>query len=408
MEIIDRLRYAWHVVKRGFNFYDGNGNRITFQDWSSKFIETKHSPIVETAYTTFASEFSKLDFFVYREFLEKDEIKYDDMKNNRLNKLLQLRPNELLTAHDFKYIMAYQYAKYGKAIAVINRDQKGNVYDYTPLDMANYEFGCGYKLNNGKTFLKTRNKTTGKIELMYTGDLIFLRNNPNEIFQGDKSNLDNSTLALTRLFDTQLNVLMNEMLKSGEIRGIVEIGSASLGGLNQSLASKDKKISKQDEITERIKKAGGGVLVLDAGEKWQDMKAPFRTMSVDEQNNLTKMIYSFKGINEKVVNGTANESEMEIYFNKIIAPFSEQYKEEMNYKSLNEKERDSGTVIDCRRNPFEYISIDKAMNSAYKGAMFTTKNEMRKMVFKFGPLAGGDKLIDNLNFVEKEEQKTDE
>lgn len=103
------------------------------------------------------------------------------------------------------------------------------------------------------------------------------------------------------------------------------------------------------------------------------MKAPFRTMSVDEQNNLTKMIYSFKGINEKVVNGTADESEMEIYFNKIIAPFSEQYKEEMNYKSLNEKERDSGTVIDCRRNPFEYISIDKAMNSAYKGAMFTTK-----------------------------------
>ena len=138
------------------------------------------------------------------------------------------------------------------------------------------------------------------------------------------------------------------------------------------------------------------------------MKAPFRTMSVDEQNNLTKMIYSFKGINEKVVNGTADESEMEIYFNKIIAPFSEQYKEEMNYKSLNEKERDSGTVIDCRRNPFEYISIDKAMNSAYKGAMFTTKNEMRKMVFKFGPLAGGDKLIDNLNFAEKEEQKTDE
>lgn len=408
MEIINRLKYAMHIIKRGFNFYDSSGNRLSFQDWSSKFIETKHSPIVETSYTTFASEFSKLDFFVYREYDSNGKIKYDDMKYNHLNHLLQLRPNELLTAHDFKYIMAYQYAKYGKAIAVINRDQKGNVYDFTPLDMANYEFGCGYQLSDGKVFLKVRNKRTGKIELMYTGDLIFLRNNPNEIFQGDKSNLDNSTMTLTRLFDTQLNVLMNEMLNSGEIRGIVEVGSATLGGLNQSLLGKDKKITKQEEITDRIKKAGGGVLVLDAGEKWQDMKTPFRTLSVEEQNNLTKMIYSFKGINEKVVNGTADESEMEIYFNKIIAPFSEQFKEEMNYKSLSSQVRSKGTVIDCRRNPFEYISIDKAMNSAYKGAMFTTKNEMRKMVFKFGPIEGGDKLIDNLNFSDKEVNKTDE
>ena len=408
MNLINRVRFAWNLVRRGINFVDSNGNRLSWADWSTKFIQTKHSPITETTYTAFANEFSKLDFYAYREYTDKDgKPQYDDLNKDRLNQLLGLRPNPLLTAHDFKFIMAYQYAKYGNAIAVINRDVNGNVFDYTPLDMANYEFGHGYQLDNGKILLKVRNKTSSKIELFVYDDLLFLRQNPNQIFQGDKSNNDNATDTLTRLYDTQLNVLLNEMMQSGEIRGIVEVGSSGVGGLNQALMGTNEKNSKQDEITERIKKANGGVLVLDAGEKWIDMKAPFRTLSVDEQNTLTKMIYSFKGINEKVVNGTANEDEMETYFNKIIAPFAEQFTEEINYKSLTPTARTQGKKIDFRRNPFEYVSITKAIDCAYKGAMYATKNEMRKMLFKFGPLEGGDVLLDNLNFTTKEDNKNE-
>ena len=66
---------------------------------------------------------------------------------------------------------------------------------------------------------------------------------------------------------------------------------------------------------------------------------------------------------------------------------------------------DEGKKIDFRRNPFEYVSITKAIDCAYKGAMYATKNEMRKMLFKFGPLEGGDELLDNLNFTTKEGNK---
>lgn len=408
MGLINRIRYAFYNIRRGFKFYDSNDKLMSFQDWSSRFINSKRSPIIENVYKTFASEFSKLDFFVYREYIENEKIKYDQLEKDHLNEVLGLRTNPFLTANDFKYIMAYQYSKYGKAMAVINRDRNGNVQDIVPIDMNNYEFGHGYALENGEIILKARKKTTSKIELFLMKDILFLRENPNDIFNGDRSTLDDSTFTLTRIFDTQLNVLLNEMIQSGEIRGIVKVGSSSLGGLNQSLMGKEKKVSKQDEITERIKKANGGILVLDAGEEWQEIKAPFRTLSKDEQDNLIKYIYSFKGVNEKVINGTANEDEMEVYFNKIIAPFAEKFNEELNYKCLSKTARSQGKKIDCRRNPFEYISITKAMDSAYKGAMFTTKNEMRKMVFKFGPIDGGDVLQENLNFTVKEESNKNE
>lgn len=408
MNLIQRAKIAWNVMKRGFKFYDSSGKGISFEDWSSNFIETKNTPLLESVFTTFASEFSKLDFFVYREYQQGNEPKYDDMKNDHLNYLLQLRTNDYINAHDFKYIMGYQYSKYGKAIAIINRDNNGKVINYVPIDCNQYQFGQGFELINGKIIYKMRNKTTSKIELWPLDDLIIVRSNPNDIFYSDKSNPFDSTNTLTKLMDTQLNVLLNEMLESGEIRGIVEVGEATLGGLNQSLLGTEQKVTKQEELTDRIKKAKGGILVLDAGEKWHDLNKPFRTLSVDEQNSLTKLIYSIKGVNEKVINGTANESEMEIYHNKNIAPFAESFNLELNYRSISDIDRKRGVKIDYRRNPFEYISIDKATNCAYKGAMFTNVNEMRKMLYKFGPISGGDELLKNLNFDMKEDAKKNE
>lgn len=379
------------VINRNDVFHDSDsfgGYRVA--DWSSRFISSQNTPIQEAIFNTIADEFSKID--VYAERYDGKQI-----PNDPYNKILNQRTNSFLTPSAFKHLCAYQLVKYGNSMTYINRDSNGVPFELIPLDLENYDVGFGYKLTNGKVLLKMKNKKTKQIELIDYSNLIHLRLNSNDIFNGDKNEFIDGTNTLINILDTQLNVMLNQMLNDGEIRGIIKVGSASTGSVNHSLMSQEKKISKQQEVADRIRNAKGSILVLDSGEEWQSLNSPFESVSNGSIEKVTQLIYTFKGINERVINGTASFDEMEVFFNKTIAPIIEQFIEELNFKLLSEKDKKK-IFIDFKRNPYEYISIEKAVDSAYKGAMFTTINEMRKMLYKLPPIENGDVLISNKNF----------
>ena len=96
--------------------------------------------------------------------------------------------------------------------------------------------------------------------------------------------------------------------------------------------------------------------------------------------------------------GSEITSEMEVFFNQRIVPILEQYVMECNYKVFTQSARSKGNRIEWYRNPFEYLPIDKAIDVAYKGAMDTTTNERRRMIYKLPPAEGGDVLMENKNF----------
>ena len=70
----------------------------------------------------------------------------------------------------------------------------------------------------------------------------------------------------------------------------------------------------------------------------------------------------------------------------------------MNYKIFNKTSITQGHRIEFFRNPFEYVSTEKAIDIAYKGAMDTTTNERRRMIYKLPPIDEGDILMVNKNF----------
>lgn len=398
----------YRKVKRGINIVDESGNNIDFGTWKKTFHSTKTTPILENVYSTIASEFSKIDLKCYKETKDIEGMTTKIISEgirliDNINRLLTVRPIEYLSPHDYKYLCAYQLQKFGHSLTYIERnyDSNGNldgVKRLIPMNIEDYEFGYGFKMDNGTVLLQVRKKSENKVILLDYNNIIHVRLNPNDIFKGDKTSILDNASTLIKLFDTNLNTLLNEMLDSGEIKGIVEIGSASLGGLNQALKDDKQKISKQQEIVNRIKQTKGGILVLDAGEKWTSLTTTFNTMSKEQLETITKLMYSMKGINEKVINGTANEAEMEVFFTKTIVPIIEKFIEEFNYKILTQTARTQGLVIDYYRNPFEYVSITKASDSAYKFGDTLTQNERRKFIFKLSPLEGGDKLYVNKNF----------
>lgn len=394
---IPMTKYDVHISKRGLNFVR-DGQLMGFTQWLNGAVYTETTPIMEEIYTTIATEAAKIDF---KHVMYKNN-EYTLKEDSSLNYIVSERPNSLQTKYDFIFTIFYQLFKYGNALAFIHRDRNGNVTSIEPLNAEDYLFGSGYQIAEDEILFKFKEKRTNKIVLIDYRNLIHLRANPNDIFYGDLFSSWDYSKVMIDLVDAGLSSLIRELRENGTVRGIIEIGGAATGYARgvatRVLAGQEEKISKQEEIIERIKKTKGGILVLDAGEAWRPIGNPFETTSTKEIDKYIDLLLQFNGINRKVIDGTATADQMEIFFQKTIRPRIEQLVLEMNYKIFSKTAITRGNRIEYYRNPFEYVPIDRAMDVAYKAKGDLTTNEIRKYMYKLPAIEGGDEVMYNKNF----------
>ena len=387
----------YEIKKRGISVDAGNGTNVPLAEWiktRNAIMGGQTTPILENIYTTIATEFAKIDL---------KHVKYKDGNmsevNSRLNYLISERPNPYQTKFDFLFTVAYQLFKYGNFYGHISRDRDGRCIGIEPLDANDYIMGQTlYEVNGNSIYVKLKVRESGEIRPIPYENIVHLRFNPNNIFNGDANTCLNGKSPIVKLFDKSLNSLLAELEENGNVYGVVTIGQANGDWASKAMASDSAKISKQHEIVERIKSTKGNILVLDAGESWQSIAHPFSTTSREQIDAYMQYLYEFNSINQKVVNGTATYKEMEVMFNRTIAPRIEQLVLELNYKLFSEQAKSKGNKIMYYRNPFEYVPVDVAIDCAYKGAMDTTTNERRRMIYKLPNIDGGDKLMYNKNF----------
>lgn len=389
--------YDVHVSKRGFSFVR-DGQVVGYTDWLNGAVYTTTSPVIEQVYSTIASEAAKIDY----QHVTINEGRYKINYSSSLNYLVSERPNPLQTKFDFMYTMYYQLFKYGNAIAFIERGRNGEVRGINPIDVNDYMLGNGYQIDPDTVLIKFKNKKTQTMELVDYQNVIHLRLNPNDIFYGDMYTGMDYARVMIDLVDAGLSSLIRELRENGTVRGIIEIGGAATGYARgvatRVLAGQEEKMTKQEEIIDRIKKTKGGILVLDAGEEWRSLGSPFETASTQNIDKYISLLLQFYGINEKVVNGTASADAMEVFFQKTVRPRVEQFISEANYKIFSKSQISRGNRIEYYRNPFEYVPIDRAVDVVYKAKGDLTTNEIRSMVYKLPPVKGGDELLYNKNF----------
>lgn len=404
------FNYDIHINKRGIKFLK-DGQLLDWVDWKQgyNFVAPSQTPILEQIYMTIANEFAKIDF---RHVIDK-EGDYRLM-TDKTDFAISKRPNQLQTKYDFFYTMIYQLYKYGNAIAFIERDKDGQVISLNPINVADYELGNGYQIDDTTVMIKFKKKSEQIIELVDYKNVLHLRLNPNDIFTGDLYSGGNFTNVIVNLTDYALNSMLAELKENGTVRGVIQIGNAGIGYsngyANRTMVGQEQKISKQQEIINRIKATDGGILVLDAGEEWKSLSSPFSTVSTESIDKYIDLLMEFYGINKKVVTGEATYDLMEAFFNKIIVPRIEQMTGEMNYKFFSKTAITQGHRIEYYRNPFEYVPLDRAIESAYKAIQDTTTNERRRYIYHLPPVEGGDKVLINKNFAElgKEGEDGDE
>lgn len=125
-----------------------------------------------------------------------------------------------------------------------------------------------------------------------------------------------------------------------------------------------------------------GIAYLDATEKVTQVNQPATDLLVEQVKQLQQTLYNQFGLTENILNGTANESEMRLYYMRTIDPIVQRIASEFNRKFLSKTARTQGHKIVFYRDPFRMVPAEQmaALANTYVTAAILTPNEVREVL----------------------------
>ena len=135
----------------------------------------------------------------------------------------------------------------------------------------------------------------------------------------------------------------------------------------------------------------GGVLLFpyDYDEIKQINSSPY-LVQADELKVVQTSVFNFFGVSEDVIQGKADDSELDAFFNTKIEPFAIQLSEVLTGMLFSENEQRRGNKVTVAANRLQYMSVPHKVQLARelgdRGAI--TIDEIRQL-FNYPPLPDG-------------------
>lgn len=347
----------------------------------------EQNPLTENIYNTISSDLSLISYVCVQDTEDKynEDIPY--LKD--LSKKLNLRPNPLQTAADMMDTFWYNVTKYGNGMLLITRDEYGNIKQFDSIDVGNAVFGFGYEEKQGAIYLVWQDKTSMETLSIPYEDVIHVRYIPAKIFDGDRFRCNNFN-KITQVIDTNINSMITELSSGGKVKGVLKL---------KNIMSKNN--SKSARSKQFIESVNSGIAVTDIGEEFQPLSKEFARVTPAEIDDIQNYMYRMFGINKNIIDGTFTFEEYSSYYNKTLEPLINRLSQELNYKLLDDAQRERGYKIDLIKlrlmgaNAKDIAALfDKAI---YEGA--ATPNEYRRAL-GFKPYEKGNHFYTNLNAVD--------
>lgn len=316
--------------------------------------------------------------------------KHDDKRHDgdpALNHLLGSRPNEQITAYDFIYKMVTHYYTNNNAFAFIDRDGK-DINAIYPVNVKSMEFKtdesgalyCSILLPDGKKYI-----------LPYD-DVIILKRffNEKELLGDDNSPI----LSTLQLAQTQ-NEGLDHAIKSGaNLRGLLKY--------NQVLSPDKLKEEKNRFVNDYLDIGNdGGVAALDAKFDYIPLKDNPVAINRDQVEAVKDKIYSYLGVNEKIIKSEYDEDGWAAFYESTIEPLAVQLSQELTHKLFTRREQAFGNSIRLDSNRLQFSSNEtkmKMIKELMPYGIFTINQALD--ILNLPPVEDGDKRIQTLNVID--------
>ena len=117
---------------------------------------------------------------------------------------------------------------------------------------------------------------------------------------------------------------------------------------------------------------------------------PF-TVDPEEVKQINENVYNYFGVNQKVMQGSADSDELDAFFNSSVEPFAIALSEALSRAIYTERERSFGNHVFVNSNRLQYMTqsakVSLARELGDRGIL--TINEIREL-FNYAPIDGGD------------------
>lgn len=189
-------------------------------------------------------------------------------------------------------------------------------------------------------------------------------------------NEPNSTL---KRLVRKMNLLdiIDEQSGSGKLDLIIQ-----LPYVIKTEARKNQAEARRRDIEQQLAGSKYGIAYTDGTERITQLNRAVENNLLSQIEFLTSMFYSQLGINQAVMEGTADETTMLSYNNRTIEPIASAIVDEMRRKFLSKTARTQGQNIEYFRDPFRLVAVENISEIADKFTRneIMTSNEIRQVI----------------------------
>ena len=344
------------------------------------------SDIVRSCIRPFALQASKLAVKHLRETY-KDGVRDIKVNPEPYMRMLLEEPNAVMGMSKLLEKLAINLKLNNNAFALILRDRNGLPYQLLPIDATEAQ---QLQAKNGDMFIRFF-MPQGEVYTFAYKDLIHLRRD----FYGNEVFGDGNTAALMPLMEI-VNTTDQGIVKAIKNSAIVK------WLLKFTTSTRPEDLEREaDRFADRYMSVenGKGVAAVDARVDAQQV-TPHDYVPNSAQNQITlERIYSFFGVNKAIVQNSANEEQMNSYFEADVEPFVIDLMEEFTRKLFTRRERAAGNKIVFDAGMLQAASIRTKLALVAlvdRGAL--TPNEWRTFL-NLSPIEGGDEALRRLDTI---------
>lgn len=287
-------------------------------------------PEVRTAIEKIASIFSRIP--IYHKRVDKTgKVVY--FETSSTSRVLNYKANPLQNKTQFLKNAVTELLLENNAFIEPIFDYTGNLKALYPLPTRQFELTLNDSATKGYVqFYDAYNR----IEKKYDLDNVIYLNRFSTFSRGKKNELGLYETVLKSLGEQIVNVA-----SPNKPRAIIQSDITGQGNLK----TQDRKGATED-IKAGFAENIHGLAYLD--KMWKITPINWNENDVNEKimNLVIKIVYNYFGINEKIINDTATEIEMQMFISNTIEPLAKQFEEEFTNKLFTENEFYYGNRIE--------------------------------------------------------------
>ena len=358
--VFSRFKEAWNVFtgrdssRKSYHY----GASSSFRPDRVKLSRGNERTIITSVLNRIAMDCAAIDI---RHVRLDDKKRYKEDINSDLNNCLTLEANLDQAARAFRQDIYMSLLDEG-CVAVVPVDTNSNP-DRGSTDIITMRTGKIVDWMPAHIRVRVYNDRKGQDEE------VVVPKRTTAIVENPLYAVINEPNSVLRRLIRKLNLLdvIDEQSGSGKLDLIIQ-----LPYVIKSEARRQQAEARRKDIEDQLSGSKYGIAYTDGTEHITQLNRSVENNLMKQIEYLTSMLYSQLGINQDILDGSANEETMLNYYNRTVEPIVSAVVDEMKRKFLSKTARSQGQSIMSFRDPFKLVPVKELAEISDK----MTRNEI--------------------------------